>query len=67
MSTAEGEFTNYLIYFVNNMDPNGPRSQACPRSPILLTFNDGLLAHLAFASDNYRAKTMESLILKHTL
>ncbi|KAJ7599915.1 carotenoid ester lipase precursor [Mycena floridula] len=68
-----GELTDYLIRFVNNMDPNGPGSQRWPQytmeSPSLLTFHDGLHA-VSISDDTYRAepvKFLYSLIMNNTV
>ncbi|EJF60948.1 carotenoid ester lipase precursor [Dichomitus squalens LYAD-421 SS1] len=53
-----GDMTDYLVNFVNHLDPNGKTGIAWPQysvdSPKLLTFLDGLIP-LTITSDDYRA------------
>ena len=52
-----GDMTDYLVNFVNNLDPNGKTGIAWPKytldSPQLLTFLDGLTP-LTITNDDYR-------------
>ncbi|KAI0671152.1 carotenoid ester lipase precursor [Trametes maxima] len=70
---AGGDMTNYLINFVNNLDPNGKSLLSWPKyskaSPKLLTFQDGLIP-LAVTNDNFRVDAMNfitQLSLAHPL
>ena len=55
---------DYLINFVNHLDPNGKTGIAWPKytksAPKLLTFQDGLVP-LAITNDDYRAEAMQLL------
>jgi len=59
-----GDMTDYLVNFVNNLDPNGPGLLGWPTystsSLQLLLFQDGLVP-LALTEDNYRADGMNFL------
>ena len=52
-----GDMTDYLVNFVNNLDPNGKTGIAWPKytleSPPLLTFLDGLTP-LTITNAHYR-------------
>ena len=56
--------TDYLINFVNNLDPNGPELPAWPQyntvNRPLLTFQDGAVP-LAITEDTYRWDGMSLL------
>lgn len=55
---------DYLINFVNNLDPNGKTGISWPKyttsSPKLLTFLDGLIP-LSITNDDYRVEAMQLL------
>lgn len=59
-----GDMTNYLIHFVNHLDPNGlpgiPWPKYTTSAPKLLTFLDGLIP-LAITDDDYRVDAMNFL------
>ncbi|KII93361.1 hypothetical protein PLICRDRAFT_100054 [Plicaturopsis crispa FD-325 SS-3] len=62
---AGGDLTDYLINFVNHLDPNGAGGhlrwpEYTAASPQLLTFQDGLIP-LSVTSDNYRVEPIEFL------
>ncbi|CAK5270426.1 unnamed protein product [Mycena citricolor] len=61
---ADGELTDYLIYFTNNLDPNGPTVPSWPAytkaSPNMMTFLDGLIP-TTISQDTYRAAGMAFL------
>ncbi|KAI0642945.1 carotenoid ester lipase precursor [Trametes meyenii] len=70
---AGGDMADYLINFVNNLDPNGKSLLSWPKyskaSPKLLTFQDGLTP-LAVTNDNFRVDAMNfitQLSLAHPL
>ena len=52
-----GDLVDYLVNFVNHLDPNGGGGDSWPRytldSPSLLTFQDGIVP-LAITQDNFR-------------
>ncbi|KAI0088623.1 carotenoid ester lipase precursor [Irpex rosettiformis] len=56
-----GDMTDYIINFVNNLDPNGPTVTNWPKytnaNPQLLTFLDGLIPR-TITKDNYRVDQM---------
>jgi acetylcholinesterase len=56
--------SDYIINFVNNLNPNGPTVTRWPQysnaNPQLLTFLDGLIPR-TITSDNYRADQMDFL------
>ncbi|EIW52423.1 carotenoid ester lipase precursor [Trametes versicolor FP-101664 SS1] len=56
-----GDMADYLINFVNNLDPNGKTVLSWPQystsAPKLLTFQDGLIP-LAITQDNFRVDAM---------
>ena len=56
--------TDYLINFVNHLDPNGLTGSSWPRytlaSPQLLTFQDGITP-LAITEDDFRRDGIELL------
>ena len=58
------EMTDYLINFVNNLDPNGATGIAWPQysvaSPKLMTFLDGLTP-LKITTDDYRVAAIEEM------
>ncbi len=61
-----GELTDYLINFVNHLDPNGDTGihwpQYTPSAPKLLTLHDGLFsASLTITNDDYRVDAMRLL------
>ncbi|KAI0686608.1 carotenoid ester lipase precursor [Earliella scabrosa] len=60
-----GDMADYLIYFVNNLDPNGETGIAWPKYTTSereqLTFQDGLVP-LAITKDDYRVDAMEHII-----
>jgi len=65
------ELTNYLVRFVNNLDPNGLGNTIWPQytasNPQLFTFLDGTVPNL-YTSDTYRQSQMtllNSLSLSH--
>lgn len=67
------DFADYLINFVNNLNPNGPTvlnwPQYDPGNPQLLTLLDGLVP-LAISPDTYRQAPMaflQQLSLKYPL
>ncbi|KAJ3486538.1 hypothetical protein NLI96_g4178 [Meripilus lineatus] len=57
-----GDMTDYLINFVNNLDPNGKTGISWPKyttaSPQILTFSDDLFNPLAISTDTYRKDAM---------
>ncbi|KAI0754515.1 carotenoid ester lipase precursor [Daedaleopsis nitida] len=59
-----GDMTDYLINFVNRLDPNGPTGIPWPQyttsAPKLLTFLDGATP-LAITDDDYRVDAMKLL------
>jgi acetylcholinesterase len=59
-----GELTDYLVHFVNHLDPNGGSSMNWPKytkeSPNSLTLQDGLVP-VTVAQDTYRKEAMEFL------
>ncbi|EKM49797.1 uncharacterized protein PHACADRAFT_131622 [Phanerochaete carnosa HHB-10118-sp] len=59
-----GDMTDYLVNFINDLNPNGPGLLSWPTystsSPQLLTFLDGLVP-LAITEDTYRADGMNFL------
>ncbi|KAI0767304.1 carotenoid ester lipase precursor [Fomes fomentarius] len=61
---AGSDMTDYLINFVNNLDPNGKTGIAWPKyttsSPKLLTFLDGLTP-LKITNDDFRVDGMKLL------
>jgi acetylcholinesterase len=57
---GDGEMTDYLIYFTNNLNPNGGSLLNWPKYtttvPNLMTFQDGLFeAPLTISQDTFRA------------
>lgn len=58
------EMTNYLIHFVNNLDPNGGSEHNWPKytkeDPNLLIFQDGFIP-IATDKDTYRKDGLEFL------
>lgn len=60
----DGDMTDYLVNFVNNLDPNGPGLLSWPTystsSPQLLTFLDGPVP-LNITEDTFRADGMSLL------
>ncbi|KAI0754517.1 carotenoid ester lipase precursor [Daedaleopsis nitida] len=64
-----GDMADYLINFVNNLDPNGNTGISWPKyttsSPKLLTFLDGLTP-LTITNDDYRVDAMK-LVTKLSL
>ncbi|PSR79565.1 hypothetical protein PHLCEN_2v6976 [Hermanssonia centrifuga] len=62
---GSGELTDYLVNFVNNLNPNGPTVPYWPKyttaSVQLLTFLDGLVP-VAITTDTYRQEAMEFII-----
>lgn len=56
-----GDLTDYIINFVNNLDPNGPTVTHWPKytnsNPQLLTFLDGDTPR-TITTDNYRVDQM---------
>ncbi|EIN12169.1 carotenoid ester lipase precursor [Punctularia strigosozonata HHB-11173 SS5] len=62
-----GEMRDYLVHFVNNLDPNGDTGttfnwpQYTNDSPQLLTFLDDLTTPLQITQDNYRVDGMQLL------
>ncbi|KAI0793055.1 carotenoid ester lipase precursor [Irpex lacteus] len=56
-----GDLTDYIINFVNNLDPNGPSITNWPKytnsNPQLLTFLDGITPR-TITTDNYRVDQM---------
>ncbi|KII91038.1 hypothetical protein PLICRDRAFT_554187 [Plicaturopsis crispa FD-325 SS-3] len=63
---ADGDMTDYLINFVNNLDPNGAGGhlewpEYTTASPQLMTFQDGLNPALSISSDDYRVEAMAFL------
>ncbi|KAF4576970.1 hypothetical protein EYR36_004954 [Pleurotus pulmonarius] len=61
-----GELGDYLINFVNNLDPNGPgRGIPWPKyttsSPNFVTFNDNLLFPVTITQDTFRKDAIDFL------
>jgi hypothetical protein len=64
---APSELMNNIIWFTNNLDPNGNTDlepnviwpQWDPQNPKALIFQDGLLAPRLIGDDNYRTAAME--------
>ena len=60
-----GDMADYLIYFVNHLDPNGKTGIAWPKYTTSerqqLTFQDGLVP-LAITKDDYRVDAMKHII-----
>ena len=58
------EMTDYLVNFVNNLDPNGATGIEWPQysveSPQMLTFLDGLTP-LKITTDDYRVAAIEEM------
>lgn len=68
-----GELTDYLINFVNHLDPNGNGSaywpQYTPTNPTLMTFLDGPTPQ-ELTQDTFREeamRTLTELFLKYPL
>ena len=59
-----GDMTDYLVNFVNNLDPNGKTGIDWPQysldSPKLLTFQDGLVP-LTITKDDYRVDAINGI------
>ena len=59
-----GDMADYLIYFVNKLDPNGKTGIAWPKYTTSerkqLTFKDGFTP-LTITKDNYRVDAMKLL------
>ena len=59
------ELTDYLVYFVHHLDPNGGKGLFWPRytstSKEVLTFFDGPLTTLGITRDDYRTEGMRML------
>ncbi|KAI0345568.1 carotenoid ester lipase precursor [Trametopsis cervina] len=59
-----GDMSDYVINFVNNLDPNGPTVTHWPKytnaKPQLLTFLDGLIPRI-ITQDDYRVDQMKFL------
>ncbi|KAJ8691273.1 hypothetical protein PTI98_010862 [Pleurotus ostreatus] len=61
---SSGELQDYLIHFVNSLDPNGDVAQwpeYTPSSPNLLTFEDDLAGRPTLTKDTFRGKAIELL------
>jgi hypothetical protein len=62
---APSELMNNIIWFTNNLDPNGDAGlepiwpQWDPLNPKALIFQDGLLVPRLIGDDNYRTAAME--------
>ena len=60
----EGDMADYLINFVNNLNPNGKTGISWPQysvaSPKLLQLQDGLIP-LTISNDYYRVAAMQKL------
>jgi acetylcholinesterase len=69
-----GELADYLIHFVNHLDPNGPSGSSpipwpkySPESPQMLTFWDGD-EPMNITQDDFRLEAMshlQEIISKH--
>lgn len=57
---------DYLINFVNFLDPNGPSVPEWPKyspsEPNLLTFVDGVFNHTQITADTHRQEAIDYLI-----
>nr|VWO95946.1 Carboxylic ester hydrolase (EC [Ganoderma boninense] len=55
-----GDMTDYLVNFVNNLDPNGAKRLYWPQYTLdsrkLLTFWDGIIRPLSITTDDYRVE-----------
>lgn len=64
-SYGSGDMEDYLIYFVNSLNPNGPTVPEWPQysasNPQLMTFVDGILTTLEITQDNYREDAISYL------
>lgn len=60
-----GELQDYLIHFVNSLEPNGGDVAQWPKytpsSPNLLTFKDDLAGRPTLTKDTFRSKAIELL------
>ncbi|KAL0959303.1 hypothetical protein HGRIS_014567 [Hohenbuehelia grisea] len=66
------ELRDYLINFVNHLDPNGQRLPSWPKyttaSPRLMTFTDNVFIPTLLSLDNFRAQAIQfvtNLLLQH--
>ncbi len=59
-----GDMGDYLIRFVNDLNPNGNTGIAWPKwtaaSPAMLSFNDGVVP-LSITADTFRQEAIEAL------
>lgn len=57
-----GDMSDYLVNFVNNLDPNGETGIPWPMytaaSPQMMTFRDDIFRPVAMSLDTYREKAM---------
>ena len=70
---GQGELTDYLIHFVNDLNPNGNGSvywpQYTPSNPTLMTFLDGAVPS-ELEKEDFREKPISyltKLLLKYPL
>ena len=62
---APSELMNNIIWFTNNLDPNGETGHGVvwpqwdPEDPKALIFQDGLLFPRLIGDDNYRTDALE--------
>ena len=61
---AQGELKDYVVRFVNNLDPNGknglgvPWPQWNPQKPKAIIFQDNIYFPIVIGDDNYRTDAM---------
>ena len=58
-----GDMADYLVNFVNDLDPNGEAGIPWPMysvtSPHMLTFRDDIFRRVAMSTDTHREKEMD--------